>query len=158
MSETKHSRLEALLARMLEDDEDLSARNVVKASAGLFRHASDLTRNADRRELLTTYQAQQEQVRRLGTKIAKSSKADVAKRLAAAEQEVHRLRSQRELLVVAVRAVIQAVGEQGGMRAWRKFFPSYSAAFAGLVALDVVPSADVLEGPKAGSKNDLSPP
>lgn len=149
MTETKHMRLKALLVEMLESDQDLTARSVVKASAGLFRHASDLTRNPERRALLSTYQERQRRLRTVATKIAKTSKLDVAKRLAAAEQEIVRLRSQRELLVVAVRAAIHAVGEQGGMRAWRNFFPAYSAAFADLIELGAVPPADVLPGPNS---------
>jgi hypothetical protein len=131
----------------------------------MFRHASDLTRNPERRALLSTYQDQQVRLRRVATKIAKTSKSDVAKRLVAAEQEIIRLRSQRELLVVAVRAIIHAVGEQGGMRAWRNFFPAYSAAFEGLVALGAAPAADVLPGPDSRRSNgpdrpsrDSSPP
>jgi hypothetical protein len=54
------------------------------------------------------------------------------------------LKARQELLVAGLRGAIHAVGEAGGMRAWRRFFPAYSAALGELVALGAVPSAEVV--------------
>ena len=54
------------------------------------------------------------------------------------------LKARQELLVASLRGVIHAVGEAGGMRAWRRFFPAYSAAFNELVALGALPSAGIV--------------
>jgi hypothetical protein len=133
-----------LLSEMLDADEDLTARAVVRRSNGLFRHASDITRNQPRNSLLATYRRRQEAARALARKLDKDSKPRLIARLETLQRENAILKARQELLVASLRGVIHAVGEAGGMRAWRRFFPAYSAAFKELVAIGALPSAEII--------------
>lgn len=139
MSKDKLPALTQLLQQMLEDDETLSARNVARRSSGDFKHASDITRHAARRDRLEEYQIRQSTLRGLAIRLDKESKPRLQARLAAAEKEIATLKAQRDLLVVGLRSTIHAVGEVGGMRSWRRFYEGYSAAFQTMVELGAVP-------------------
>lgn len=145
MNDQHERELRVLLQLMLEEDAELSARNVVRRSAGVLKHASEFTRNKRKREVLAEYQVRQAHVRSLARKIEKTGKAQLTARLAAAEEELRNLREERKLLIDAVRGVIYAVGVSGGMRAWREFYPRYSNAFRALSALGVIPASSPLE-------------
>lgn len=144
MVDAKLAMLETLLEIMLDNDEDLTARNVVRRAGGVFGHASDITRRPERRATLASFQARQAHLRTLAAGIAKGSKSTLTKRLAVAEQQVEQLTRDRDLMVMAVRAIIHSVGRHGGMKAWREFFPAYSDAFQRLAAIGAIPDADVL--------------
>jgi hypothetical protein len=138
----KDRQLSELLELMIGDDETVTARAVVRRSDGIFKHPSDLTRRPERRTLLESAQQRQATLRRAAEKLGKSGKIDVAARLAAAEAEIDRLKQEKVILVAAVRAAILAIGRLGGMKAWREYFPAYSAAFEALREMDAVPAAE----------------
>jgi hypothetical protein len=144
MSDQKQEQLIQLLSEMLDADDDLTARAVVRRSNGLFRHASDITRNQARNASLTNFRRRQEAARDLARKLDKDSKPRLIARLEAVQRENAVLKARQELLVASLRGVIHAVGETGGMRAWRRFFPAYSAAFNELVAIGALPSAEII--------------
>lgn len=144
MSDPRSPELEQLLVELLAEDADLTARNVVRRSDGLFKHASDLTRNSSRRAILYRFQEQQRILKDLAKRLDHSSKPQLLARIESLQRENELLKARQRLLVSGLRGVLHALGEIGGMRAWRKFFPSYSAAFKELVTLGELPSADVV--------------
>lgn len=141
----KLAALSVILEKMIVADEDVTARNVARASAGDFKHASDITRQPDRRALLAEAQSRQASLRKAAAKLGKSSPVDLAARLEAAQREIAQLKAEKTLLISAVRAAILSIGRLGGMRAWREYFPAYSEAFEELRRLDALPPADVTD-------------
>lgn len=137
--------LEQILETMLHADEDITFRNASRHSNERFPHPTSLTRRPSLRGLVERYVARQSEARRLASKIAKSSPAQNAARLAAAEARIAELNRQNALLVAGLRGAILAIGRTGGIRAWKEYFPAYSAAFAELRSLGVVPEGDVVE-------------
>lgn len=59
--------------------------------------------------------------------------------LAAAKRKIAHLEEQNALLVASHQAMIMAVGELGGMRAWRRFFEDYQAIVERLEACGAMP-------------------
>lgn len=134
-----------LLKAMIDQDVDLTFRKVVERSQGRFRHASTFTRRHDLRAEVEAAQRHQAAVRKVASKISKSSPAILAERLTAAEAEVRKLKQQRELLVASHRAAILAIGKIGGMKAWREYFPIYSDAISSLQKLEALPETHLVE-------------
>ena len=150
--------LEQILESMLLSDEDITDRSASRQSAGRFPHPSSLTRRPHLRNVVERVMARQVEARRLAHKLAKSSPAETAARLAAAEARVNELKRQNTLLVAGLRGAILAIGRMGGMRAWKEYFPAYSAAFAELQSLGAVPDAEVLKLPHADSDGQGTSP
>lgn len=150
----KLAALSSTLEKMIAADEDLTARNVARASGGNFKHASDITRQPARRALLEEAQSRQASLRKVAAKLGKSSPVDVAARLEAAQREIAQLKAEKVLLVSAVRAAILSIGRMGGMRAWREYFPAYSRAFEELRRLDALPPADVTDVTHGAARPD----
>jgi CHASE3 domain sensor protein len=144
----KDHQLSSLLELMIAEDVTITARSIARRSDGAFKHASDLTRRPERRTLVEAAQQRQATLRLAAAKLSKSGKMDVAARLEAAEDEIRRLKADRDILVAAVRAAILAIGRIGGMKAWREYFPVYSDAFASLRRMGAVPNADIEAFPK----------
>jgi len=149
MDEKDH-QLSCLLELMVVEDVTITARSIARRSHGVFKHASDLTRRPERRALVEAAQQRQATLRLAAAKLSKSGRLDVAARLKAAEDEIRRLKADREILVAAVRAAILAIGRIGGMKAWREYFPIYSDAFASLQRIGVAPDADIEPFPTKG--------
>ena len=142
--------LEDALEAMLLDNEDVTARGAVRRSNGAFKHASDITRPPDRRALLEAYQARQASLRSLMGKTDKQSREHLAAKLAAKDDEIARLRSERDLLIASHRAMILAVGEVGAMRSWRRLYERQKEALDRLEAIGATPAAEVVAlSPKA---------
>lgn len=142
MDEKEH-QLSSMLELMIAEDVTITARSIARHPDSVFKHASDLTRRPERRALVEVAQRRQATLRLAAVKLSKSGKIDVAARLEAAENEIRRLKADREILVAAVRAAILAIGRIGGMKAWREYFPVYSDAFASLRRMGAVPEADI---------------
>lgn len=68
-----------------------------------------------------------------------------AKRLQAAQARVRTLEQQNKLLVAGMRASLLAIGRIGGAAAWQEHFPTYSAGFTELNAMNAIPSATVTQ-------------
>ena len=69
-----------------------------RQSEGLFEHASDITRQPDRRALLEAYEARQKALRDLMSRADKTSRANLSARLAALEEQVRDVTAQRDSL------------------------------------------------------------
>jgi hypothetical protein len=137
------SLMEEALEAMLLDDEDITARGLVRRMVGVFKYATDITRPTDRRALLEQYQTRQRELRTVISKADKTSKANLSARIVRKDEEIETLRRQRDLLVASHRAMILAIGEMGGMKIWKRFFEAYQAAEDELHALGAMPTATV---------------
>jgi len=135
--------LEKILARMLADNKAITARSVVRASDSPFKHASDITRQPTRRELLEKYQSKQHELRALIEKTDSRSRTNLQLKVARLAQENETLMAQRTLLIASHKAMLLAVGELGGMAAWQRLFPKWDAIQEQLKELDALPKAGV---------------
>ena len=149
MSERKDlTTLQEVLEAMLLDNETITARAVTRRPECPFRHASDITRNAGRTQLLGSYKVRQAELRNLSEKTDKQSRTNLTRQIAQLEDECNVLRGQRDTLIASHRAMLLAIGEAGGMHGWARFFKDYRAAIETLRALEALPSAMIL--PVAG--------
>lgn len=140
----KIRELETILQRMLNDNVIITARSVVREHDCPFKHASDITRQCERKALLNQYQARQSELRALVEKTDKQSRTNLQARVARLTQENEALQAERDLLIASHKAMLLAVGEMGGMAAWRKFFPVWEETRQQLAALQALPCAKIL--------------
>lgn len=137
--------LESTLEVMLEADIDITAREVVRRSDGVFKHASDITRQPDRRAVFESFESRQKALRDLMSRADKTSRANLSARLAALEEQVREVTGQRDLLIASHRAMILAIGEVGGAKAWLRFFHGYEAVLGRLRIMEALPTAEVTD-------------
>jgi Skp family chaperone for outer membrane proteins len=114
----KARELETILQRMLNNNIAITARSVVREKDSPFKHASDITRQSERKALLNQYQARQSELRALVEKTDKQSRTNLQARVARLTQEIEILQAERDLLIASHKAMLLAVGEMGGMAAW----------------------------------------
>lgn len=163
------SKLRTLEA-MLEANIDITAREVVRRSDGVFKHPSDITRQPDRRTVFEGFEIRQKALRDLMSRADKTSRANLSARLAALEEQVREVTGQRDLLIASHRAMILAVGEVGGAKAWLRFFEGYGGVLGRLRSMGALPTAEVsdlaakapagaVDGrDRSGPRNDLRAP
>ncbi|MCB2256672.1 hypothetical protein KTQ74_32645 [Pseudomonas chlororaphis] len=113
---------------MLEQDTDITHRAVVRAIEGLSAPSS-ITRDNYRRSLVEFYQATQAERRQWVKRVQKVSQTNVVAQLAAKDHRIEELERQIAILTASHKAMILAVGEMGGMTAWRRFFEGYEHAW-----------------------------
>lgn len=140
----KDQKLEEILQRMLNDNIDISARSVIRETDSPFKHASDVTRQPERKALLDRYQTRQYELHALMEKTDKQSRTNLQAKVARLTQENDALKGERDLLVASHKAMLLAVGEIGGLTAWRKFFPVWEETREQLRQLQALPNAEVL--------------
>lgn len=114
------------LEEMFRDNETITARALARRLTGLS-HASSLTRDAWRAACLEKWQSKQQEMRHLIEHSDKTSKANLTLELEKKRCRIQELEQQVALLIASHRAMILAVGEMGGMRAWSRFFESYTS-------------------------------
>lgn len=136
--------LQAILESMIIDDEAITARAIVRRSGGVFKHASDVTRNEDRRKLVKTYVGKQEQIRSSVGRATKKSRQELERQVASKNAEIQRLQDEKLLLIASHRAMILSVAELGGFTAWKRFFRDYQASLDSLADMGALPTADIL--------------
>ncbi|UNG20815.1 hypothetical protein [Stutzerimonas zhaodongensis] len=113
------------LESMLEQDADITHRAVVRAVDGLSAPSS-ITRDSYRRCLVEHYQAVQAERRGWVNRIKKASQETTIAQLAAKNRRIEELERKVAILTASHKAMILAVGEMGGVAAWRRFFESYA--------------------------------
>lgn len=128
-----------ILERMLTGNQPITARAIVRASDGLFRHASDVTRHPRRRKLLEEFAARQTLILRAIESSSRKSKSALEKVLARKQQQIDELIAQRDLLVASHRAAILAVTELGGYPTWKRFFDGYEGVITSLTEMGALP-------------------
>jgi hypothetical protein len=118
--------LEYLLQQLIDNDENITARGVVRVHSQL-KAASSITRDPTRSALLKHYQDKQAELRNWKKRIGKKSKLKVADDLANKDLRILELEQQVNLLIASHVAMIRAVGELGGYAQWSNFFEDYKA-------------------------------
>ncbi|VVE47176.1 hypothetical protein PIN31115_04452 [Pandoraea iniqua] len=120
-------QLRNVLERLLESDEDITARAAVRHHPKI-NSASSMTRNDTRREMIAEYQARQAEFRRWRGKTVHRSNAATAKLLPEKDRRILELEAQVQLLTSSHLASIRSVGELGGFSRWAEFYAGYAAA------------------------------
>jgi len=138
----KKARLETILEAMLADDETITARAVVRRSGGVFKNASDITRNVGRRDKVKEYVDKQQAIRAAFERSSKKSRADLERLVASKNVEIERLMGERELLIASHRAMILAMAEMGGFPAWKRFFEKYQSTIDSLEEMGSLPKVE----------------
>ncbi|MEM5461929.1 hypothetical protein VSR69_45425 [Paraburkholderia phytofirmans] len=127
-----------ILETLLANDEDITARAVVRQHPSI-RAASSITRSESRRRLLAEYQKRQTEYRHWRGRVAKRSGADTATSLADKDVRIAELEATVQLLTVSHIAMLRAVGELGGFSKWAKFYEQYREARDKLAEIGAVP-------------------
>lgn len=131
--------IEIILKEMLDHDEAITARGVVRRHSRL-KAASSITRSSERSALLASFQQKQVELRNWQKRVGKKSKESSAKALAERDNRIMELERQVEILTASHVAMIRAVGELGGFSKWAKFFEGYQAIQDGLPLVKAAPS------------------
>lgn len=142
--------MEKILQTMLEGDEDITARGVIRRHSRLSA-ASSITRNPARSEMLARYQARQDEFRGWRKRLAKRSRERSAMDLTEKDIRISELERQVELLTASHVAMLRAVGELGGFAKWAKFFESYQDIRNELTKLGAIPAASAISMEKRAS-------
>jgi hypothetical protein len=140
----KNALLEEMLKAMIAENETITARAVVRRSEGVFKHATDITRNAVRRKMVEGSLKNQETIRAAVQRSSKKSRAELERQVATKNAENDLLKDDKELLVASHRAMILAVAEMGGFSTWKKFFLQYQSVIDSLEKMGALPKADVV--------------
>ncbi|MDX0409022.1 hypothetical protein GOL82_30250 [Sinorhizobium medicae] len=140
----KSQVLEDLLEAMIAEDEDITVRAVCRRSDGLFKHATDITRNETRRGTVEVAIKKQETIRTAVNRSGKKSRAELERLAATKNAEIELLQADKELLIASHRAMILSVAEMGGFATWKRFFERYQVAIDRLEAMGSLPEASVI--------------
>lgn len=135
--------MEEILRTMLETDEDITARGVIRRHSSLSA-ASSITRNPARSRMMAKYQARQKEFRGWRTRLAKRSRDSAAMGMAEKDIRIDELERHVELLTASHVAMLRAVGELGGYAKWAKFFESYKDIRNELMKMGAMPTAKVI--------------
>ena len=66
------------------------------------------------------------------------------------------LTRERDILIASHKAMMLAVGELGGMKAWRKFFEGYQEVVDEMQKLGAIPEADMRDLPRGQSNGEAN--
>lgn len=133
------AKFRATLEQMLSSNVTITARAVTRETDAPFKSASDITRHAPRRALLEEFQKRQRAIRSLAEDVDKESITNLRLKIARLEESCAILRQSRDLLILSHKAMLLAVGEVGGMRAWIKFFPRWDDVRTAMIEMDALP-------------------
>jgi len=125
-------KLVVLLEGMLKENETITARGLVKFSEGAIKNASDITRDNWRNDRLGEWAKRQREMRLLMEKADKTSRTNLQKQLAKKQARIEELEEQVQLLLASHKAMFLSVGENGGMKAWLRFFEDHQEALKAL--------------------------
>lgn len=131
-----------ILEELLQKNVNITAREVARLHPHIG-HASTITRNPNRSEVLALYQTKQKEIRGHLGRLGKRSKESTAAELANKDLRIAELEKQVELLQSSHLAMIRAVGELGGMSKWMRFFENYKEARDLLYQMNVLPDAEI---------------
>ena len=129
-----------IMDTLLAEDTDITARAVARLHPSISA-ASSITRSEDRRKLLAEYQHRQAEYRRWRGRVSKRSGADTAASLADKDIKIAELEASVQLLTASHLAMLQIVGELGGLAKWAKFYEQYRDSRDKLAKLGALPQA-----------------
>lgn len=130
---------------MLEAGETVGARALARR-IGLGA-ASSITRDPVRRSILSDVLNEQVTRREWVRRSKKESTAHLVKALASRDEAIATLNRRVQVLTASHVALIRAVGEIGGTKAWLRFFAGYEQSLAELREIGAVPEALPAEDP-----------
>jgi hypothetical protein len=131
-----------ILEAMLEADETITVRAVARMHSRLS-HASSITRSPDRMLLVKEYQAKQKMYREWRARAPKRSRDQLAAQLAQKDSRIAELERQVEIMRVFHLAMIQTVGELGGISKLLKLYEGCREARIELDRLGLLPRGEV---------------
>ncbi len=123
-SESCDIEMENILKLMLERDQTITARGVIRLHPNL-KAASSITRSPARSNLLHYYQTKQDELRGWRKRLTKRSRNQFAMEMQEKEIQISTLKRQVELLTASHVAMLRAVGELGGFSKWAQFYENY---------------------------------
>lgn len=133
-----------ILEKMLANDEDITARAVVRLHPSI-KAASSITRSEARSKLLTQYQGRQDEYRKWRGRVGKQSSANTAATLEQKECRIAELEVNVQILTASHLAMLRAVGAMGGFKKWAQFYEQYGDARDKLADLGAMPDATLRE-------------
>ncbi len=122
----QHSELAAVLADLLANDVDVTAREVARRHPSL-KNVTAFTRNPERVALIEDAQARQKALRAIALDPHRKKVASVTEQLQAKSDEAEALKGQVNALVASHVACVRAVLRHGGMPALERFWADYKA-------------------------------
>lgn len=132
-----------VLESLLADDEGITLRTIVRRLDGIGQPSS-ISRDSWRSQVVKTYQARQRELRRLIERADKSSKSNLVGQLQKSKSRIAELEATVEMLTASHKALILAVGQVGGMSAWKAFYERYEAVIDDIRRLGALPTAEVV--------------
>jgi hypothetical protein len=143
-----NSEITRILEEMLETDETITARALVRKHSSIG-HASSVTRNQKRSSILKDFQEKQKQYRVWHARAPKISRDSLSGLLAQRDLRIAELERQVSTLRLSHLAMIRTVGELGGMGKLLTLYATYGGVQKELMALDLVGQGSVQEFPTA---------
>lgn len=120
-----HTELTSVLNGMLDRNEDITARAVIRVHATI-KNASDITRHPDRRSILEKFQAKQLELRKFAGKVKHSGTTVAAKQIQAADERIRELEANEAARIASHLAMISAICELGGTAKLLKFYKEFA--------------------------------
>lgn len=127
-------RLIIAIDEMLERDETISLRSIMRQMPNDFSYPNAITRDCDLKKIYLRGREDQERIRTAARSFHGSRSALEAQNLRQTDR-IKELEKQVQILVASHRALYSAVGELGGFAAWLRFFDRHQDALATLSQL-----------------------
>lgn len=121
----QHEELQAVLSGLLERNEDMTARAVVRLHSSI-KNASGIVRHPERRQILEQYQARQKELRAAVGKVRQSGATAMAAKLQASAERIRELEDSETARVASHLAMIHAVAEMGGTAKLQQFYKRFA--------------------------------
>lgn len=138
--------LRNLLTSLLEDDVDITAREVARRHPTI-RHASTLTRRPSRRRLIEEFQKRQEELRAWLKRSRERSQKTLLEDLAKRDLQIQELERKIKVLQISCIAMVRVVASLGGMSKLLKFYEGYQSLRNELLRMGLLPEAPILQFP-----------
>jgi hypothetical protein len=139
-----HTELKSILERMLDRNEEITARAVTRYHS-LLKNPSDITRSVERKKLLEDSQRRQLELRTWAGKIKVSGASLVAEKIQSAEERIRALEEDEAARIASHLAMIHSVAEIGGTAKLLKFYQSHAAIRDRLYKQGALPSSFLIE-------------
>lgn len=141
-NDVKHTELSIILETLIENDIDITAREIARRHT-LLTSASSITRHPERRRIMQEAQERQAELRQWKGRLAKTSKNNLAARLVDQDQKVQELERKVEILAQGHIALIAAVAQMGGMAKLVKYYENFREVRNGLLSMNALPSETI---------------
>jgi hypothetical protein len=134
----QHEELTKILNELLDDDQNITAREVARRHSTLSS-ASTVTRHPMRRQILETYQQRQIELRLWESRVGKNSQLKMTTKLATQQVQIVALENTVNILTAGHVTLIAAVAQLGGMGKLAKFYEDFREIRNGLFESGALP-------------------